>query len=144
MFEKKCTVLTVSDLIEESRSASPDKQQIAWNQAWLETGLKLDQISGYLVLRVASFSSPYWKTRRPWGWCWFKPWGTIKGDQGDSLRDTLRLFVGNGDYPCCWCRGSGGVGWRFHNTFTSRSWCMAKSGTSEGDGLLLLLLGFIF
>ena len=66
------------------------------------------------------------------------------GQPGGLTGDTLRLFVGSSGFPCCRCRGSGGVGWRFHNTFTSRSWCMAKSGTAEGEGLLLLLLGFYF
>ena len=44
------------------------------------------------------------------------------GQPGGLTGDTLRLFVGSSGFPCCRCRGSGGVGWRFHNTFTSTSW----------------------
>lgn len=70
------------------------------------------------------FSSPSWKTRRPWGWGWFKPWGTAWGTRFDFLWGAVAFHaVGVGV----------AVGWVEGFTILSRQQAdgMAKSGTAE-------------
>ena len=97
-------------------------------KSWTGSNFGQPRSQGRLV-----FPSPSWITIRPWGWGWFKPWGT----RFDFLWGAVTIHaVGVGV----------AVGWVEDFTILSRQQAdgMAKSGTAEGEGLLLLLLGFVF
>ena len=64
--------------------------------------------NGTPVLRVASFSVAILENEKTLG-----PGDDVEFGQPikePASKNPLRLFVGSGDYPCCRCRGSGGVG----------------------------------